>query len=155
MAVLKREDRDTYLELLRDGVRSDEAARRIGTTATHLRRLRKRDPAFAAEYEEARQIGRMDYPDELRDKAREMALDGQPQLLSLELATYSQDHRHLRRDRQTVEHTHQGVVIHLDAETLAALPLAEKKQLRDALAKVGGRMIEPPSVDTNGDVVSG
>lgn len=151
LEALTDEQRTTYLEAIIDGVRSDHAADLVGKTATWMRALRKRDKEWDAAFWQARRQSKEDYPDELRATARELALAGNVSLLLMELATYSEDHRHLRRDRVKVDATLTGIVIQIpDPATLDAMPVEEKKQLRALLGKLGGGVVEHPDIEAAG-----
>lgn len=125
------DDLHLYFTAISEGIGADLAARRIDSTGTVMKRLRNRDPEFAARYEESREQGQEHYRDRLAAQARLRALDRESpsdRMLEVELATHVPGYEHLRRDRVrhegTVEHTHvltPAQIEELDEDDLNAL----------------------------------
>ena len=140
-----------YLEALADpDVTPDVAADKVGLTGTRMRALRKRDIGWdnrCREVEQDRKIARAVAVVEEAFSRGKVS----DRILEVLLATYGPlvepGFAHLRRDRMNVKTEITGIQIVLDADTLEQLPLEQKKQLRDTLAKLGGRMIEPGQPD--------
>lgn len=114
---------EQFLSLIRTGVGRALAAQNIGATGSLMRTLcrKERDPEFAERYEQAVEEGRMWYEDRLRAEARQRALGGSDRMLEVELATHSEDYRHLRRDRVNVNgklEVEHALVLHLDPAVL-------------------------------------
>ncbi len=154
--VFTAEQLDDYLESIRRGVGADLSARAIGTTGTVMRRLRKRDPSFAARYEDAYDEGREHYRERLRAQARLRALNADnpsDRILEVELATHVPGYEHLRRDRMKVDgRIEHGVTIALDPAALDALPLDKLLALRALLEEAGGGIIDGEARElTEGD----
>lgn len=104
--LLTAEQRETYLEALREGETPAAAAELIGFTGTKLRGLRRRDDAWAAQVREALADGRDEYVEKLSAAARARALDDErrsDRLLEVELATHVPGYEHLRRDRMHLD----------------------------------------------------
>lgn len=135
---------EKYLTALRDGGELDVAARAIKSTATRMKRFCDRDPEFAEAVEAAVAEGKITYRDRLRATARTRATaleGGSDRMLEVELATHVPGYEHLRRDRVrhegNVEHT-----IRIPIDEIEQLDLDEAIALRNALAKMGGAVID-------------
>lgn len=141
--MLTEKQRQEYLDALTDpSVTPDQAAKLIGLTGTKMRALRRRDPGWEMQCRDAEVERAANYADELVAEARARK-DVSDRILEVELASHGGPvYAHLRRDRVKVDAQVTGVVIQLDPSTLDQLPTEEKRQLRDALAKLGGRVIE-------------
>ncbi len=146
--VLTGAQQTEYLEALADpDVTPDAAAKLVGMTGTKMRHLRKRDAAWnqrCLEVEDDRKIARaVAVVEEAHERGKIS-----DRIFEVLLATYGPmvepAFGHLRRDRMRVEQHTTGLVIHLDPGAIDALPLAEKKKLRDALARAGGQITGGP-----------
>lgn len=127
-----------YLEQRAQGVQPDVAAASIGLTGTQMRAFLKREPWRLEAVTEH-------YQERLKSAAATLALDVEkpnPRILEVELATHVPGYEHLRRDRVKHEgHVTHGVTIALDPETLDALPVEERRTLRELLLKLGGDLV--------------
>lgn len=142
-------DRGTYLEALRDGDGLDIAARKIGYTATRMRRFANRDAQWRelvqAAYDEGQEYGR----DLLRQAARTRGLEVSDRMLEVELATHVPEYAHLRRNRLEVDAqiNSRSLVINLDPSALDAMSEEELAQVEAALVKLGGEIVDGEAVE--------
>lgn len=157
--LLTAEQRADFLEALRQGIAPGMAARSVGFTGTKLRGCRKRDPVFAAEFDEAEAEGEEFYGERLRASARIKALaeNGSDRIHIVELAAWGgPKYAHLRRDRVTVGGKVEHAIV-LDPAALEGLPLEKLVALRQLLGELGGGAITdgeydelPPGVISDG-----
>lgn len=82
------EQREEFLEHVREGMNRQQAAEAIGLTGTKFRFLCSRDPGFNRKFEEARVVGRGELTDRLERCATELAIGGHWPALKFLLTTY-------------------------------------------------------------------
>lgn len=82
------EQREEFLERIRQGENRQQAAEAVGSTATRFRNLCHRDPSFNRLFEEARVEGRGELSERLERCAVELALGGHWPALKFLLTTY-------------------------------------------------------------------
>jgi hypothetical protein len=145
--VFSDEQIDMFLDLIRTGVGRALAAQRIGSTGSFMRALcrKERDPEFAALYDAAVEEGKAWYEDRLRAEARQRALGGSDRMLEVELATHSDDYRHLRRDRMNVNgklEVEHALVLHLDPAVLDTWERDRIVAFRAMLEELQGGVID-------------
>lgn len=137
----------TLMRALGDGVALDVAARALGesVTGTQLRRYMQREPAFDAQVRETMAAGKLAYQDRLRMRSRGRATDAEnpsDRMLEVELATHVPEYAHLRRDRLQVDgKVRHEFAIAFDPASLDALPIEERRKLRDILAALDGDIV--------------
>lgn len=124
--LLPGDQRDRYLAMLRTRVPPGVAAREFGLTGSQIRSLRRRDPEFDREFQEAWGEGENFYEERLAVEARLRATEGKSdRILEVELATHGgPKYAHLRRDRMKVDanvHVDGAVVVAFTPDLLASL----------------------------------
>lgn len=138
------EEIERYLKAIADGGELDVCARSVGSTGSRMKALRRRDTEFDERVADAIESGKITYQDRLRATARTRATKvegGSDRILEVELATHVPGYEHLRRDRLrhegSIEHT-----IRIPVDLIESLDLEEAIALRNALAKLGGDVID-------------
>lgn len=147
--VFSDEQQELYLEALREGVGLDFAARRIGSTATQMRRFANRDEAWRQRRDEAYEIGQQHYRDRLKDSAQFRATTRSgaysSRIHEIELATHVPGYEHLRRDRISVDAKIDArtlVISDFSPDKLDAMSQEELMAAKAALALLGGEIVD-------------
>lgn len=152
--VLTAEQREAYLASVRSGAGLALSAAALGDpdlTATKLRALRRRDPVFRAEVEEARAEAHEVYLDRLRATARLRATGAEvsDRMLEVELATHDPAYQHLRRNRMTVDGSVRHV-IGFDPEALDRLSEEQILALREIVVAMDGDVVDAEIIEDVG-----
>lgn len=123
--------------MLRQRVPPGVAAREFGLTGSQIRTLRRRDPEFAVEFDEAWGEGENFYEERLAVEARLRATEGKSdRILEVELATHGgPKYAHLRRDRMRVEGRMEHALV-IDPGRLSLLSDVELAAFERALSKL-------------------
>lgn len=136
------EQKEQFLEYVRDGDNRQQAAEKVGSTGTRFRFLCNRDPSFNRRFEEAKLEGRGALADRLQRCAVECALAGEWNALKFLLTTYDDDFAWARSSKVEVAGQ---VEVHAIANVLSKyLPPAEYDKIIDMVEQ---RMLddhEPP-----------
>ena len=82
------EQREQFLDRVREGMNRQQAAEAVGSTGTKFRFLCHREPSFNRAYEEARIQGRGELTERLERCAVELAMGGHWPALRFMLTTY-------------------------------------------------------------------
>jgi len=82
------EQREEFLQHVREGMNRQQAAEAVGSTGTKFRFLCNREPSFNRAYEEARVEGRGELTERLERCAVELAMGGHWPALKFMLTTY-------------------------------------------------------------------
>jgi hypothetical protein len=134
---LSEEQRETFLEHVREGMNRQQAAEAIGSTATKVKFLCARDGNFNRLYEEARREGRGSLVERLERCAVEMAMGGHWPALRFMLTTYGEQFSWARSSKVELGGT---VEVHAVAGILSRYLPAE---MYDELMKiVESKMLE-------------
>jgi hypothetical protein len=99
---LTEEQKERFLEHVREGLNRQQAAEKVGATGTRFRFLCNRDPVFRRRYEEALVEGRGALSERLERCAVELALEGHWPALKFMLATYGEQFAWARTSRVEV-----------------------------------------------------
>lgn len=78
---ITEEQKEEFLNLIREGWLRPRAAREVGSTGTKFRGLAKRDPEFRKAYDEAVEIGEPSWRENLREEYRRRAFLNSDKLL--------------------------------------------------------------------------
>lgn len=138
---------EAFFRLLGDGIAFDLAARsdEVGSTGTEMRRFRQREPEFDRRVTDTMAEGKLAYQDRLRSQARARATDRanpSDRMLEVELGTHVGEYGHLRRDRVQVDgKIRHELAISFDPAALDALPIEQRRSLREILAKLDGDVV--------------
>jgi hypothetical protein len=84
---ITKQQRDEFLEHVREGMNRAQAAAHLGMTGRRFRSLANRDDEFAAAYEEASAEGRATFQDDLREQWRKRA-EVSDRLFTLRIITH-------------------------------------------------------------------
>jgi hypothetical protein len=149
------EDKETFLDAVREGVPLHDAARLAGTSTTQITRLSKREPEFAQQIQEAMREGRPNYDEQIRAGVHHQAFKLENYKAVRDLALiYLSEWEALRTQRFGVEIGNMGG----EAFKLAAieqfkdLPPAVVSQIIDLIESgqeelKQGQLIELPRAD--------
>ena len=138
---LTEQQREEFLEHVRDGMNRQQAAEAIGETGTRFRFLCYRDAVFNRRYEEARIEGKGELTERLERCAVELAMGGHWPALKFMLTTYGDAFAWARSSKVELQG---NVEITAIAGVLAKyLPADEYDRL---LETVEQKMIEEQSV---------
>lgn len=85
------EQKETFLEHVREGMNRQQAAEAVGSTGTRFKFLCNREPSFNRRFEEAKIEGRGALTERLERCAQELALGGHWPALKFMLTTYGED----------------------------------------------------------------
>ncbi len=154
--LLPADQRDAFLDMLREKTPPGVAAREFGLTGSQIRALRRRDPEFDQQFRDAWGEGENHYEERLHVEARLRAIEGKSdRLLEVELATHAgPKYAHLRRDRVKFEGRMEHAVV-LPPENLSLLTVDELQSFRQILAKIvegGGEIIEGEATEIAGEI---
>lgn len=137
------EQKEQFLEYVRDGDNRQQAAEKVGSTGTRFRFLCNRDPVFNRRFEEAKFEGRGALADKLQRCAVECAMAGEWNALKFLLTTYDDDFAWARSSK--VEVGGQVEITAIAGILSKYLPPSEYDKLIDMVEK---RMLddhdEPP-----------
>lgn len=131
------DQREQFLQHVREGMNRQQAAEAVNSTATKFKFLCRRDAAFNRQFEEARVEGRGELSERLERCAVELALGGHWPALKFMLTTYGEQFAWARSAKVEVGGT---VEVSAIAQVLAKyLPPDEYDRLLDVVEQ---RMIE-------------
>lgn len=100
---ITEEQKERFLEHIREGLNRQQAAERVGTTGTRFKFLISRDAEFRRRYEEAKKEGIGELTERLERCAVELALGGHWPALKFLLVTYGEQFAWARSARLEVD----------------------------------------------------
>lgn len=148
MAPVSEQQKERYLELVREGMSHREACAEIGVTGTKVRalrnpRARNYDSEFDALANDAFLEGGVEYQEELRKEIRVRMRDrddkASPALLRMEAEAHLPEYEHRRSQR--IRHGQDGpfqiqAIPWISVEALDAMPIEEREKLLDTLRQL-------------------
>lgn len=141
------EQREEFLNLIREGWLRPRAAREVGSTGTKFRGLAKRDPDFKKAYDEAVEIGEPSWRENLREEYRRRAFLNSDKLLhNLALVTLPEFEpllsTNLRIGNMNGEAFRLAAAEHLDMSKLSDEEIDELRGILEKAAKEDQQEIE-------------
>ena len=137
---ISEEQKEEFLNLIKEGWLRPRAAREVGTTGTKFRGLAKRDPEFRQAYDEAVEIGEPSWHENLREEYRRRAFLNSDKLLhNLALITLPEfaplQSTNLRIGNMDGEAFRLAAAEHLDMTKLSDKEIEELRGILEKAAK--------------------
>jgi hypothetical protein len=116
------EQREQYLEKIREGVPKEMAARQVGTSLVQFNRVAHRDPEFAKTLKEAYEVGYPNFQEKLRSQAFDLAMGGDYRALRDLLIVHDPRYEFFRSTRHEIGGLGGGPLRVLAEQVLPNLP---------------------------------